>query len=87
MSSPPGNAEKQPAIRPTPPGTDPRLDPSRWWFASSAFPMIAGTLGPVASAFSICALVRPWRQSAPLEVDVISDPSVSNATFMKDPPW
>ncbi|KAJ4306029.1 hypothetical protein N0V88_000824 [Collariella sp. IMI 366227] len=32
------------------------LDPSRWWFASSAFPMIAGTLGPVASAFSICAL-------------------------------
>ncbi|KAK8084965.1 hypothetical protein PG997_006236 [Apiospora hydei] len=34
---------------------------SRWWFASSAFPMIAGTLGPVASAFSICALVQtPW---------------------------
>ncbi|KAJ6438929.1 potassium channel [Purpureocillium lavendulum] len=32
------------------------LAPSRWWFASSAFPMIAGTLGPVASAFSICAL-------------------------------
>ncbi|CAK7200025.1 hypothetical protein SEUCBS139899_002713 [Sporothrix eucalyptigena] len=38
------------------------LLPSRWWFASSAFPMIAATLGPVASAFSICALVRPWRQ-------------------------
>ncbi|EXL39728.1 hypothetical protein FOCG_17664 [Fusarium oxysporum f. sp. radicis-lycopersici 26381] len=31
------------------------LEPSRWWFLSSAFPMIAGTLGPVASAFSICA--------------------------------
>ncbi|KAH8887651.1 voltage-gated potassium channel [Thozetella sp. PMI_491] len=38
------------------------LDPSRWWFASSGFPMIAGTLGPVASAFSILCLVRPWRQ-------------------------
>ncbi|GAB1315699.1 hypothetical protein MFIFM68171_05909 [Madurella fahalii] len=57
------------------------LDPSRWWFASSAFPMIAGTLGPVASAFSICALVRPWRQSLPPGTDVESAP------FLDDPPW
>ncbi|KAK0629057.1 hypothetical protein B0T17DRAFT_491519 [Bombardia bombarda] len=57
------------------------LDPSRWWFASSAFPMIAGTLGPVASAFSICALVRPWRQSYPPGTDV------QRAAFVEDPVW
>ncbi|CAH0015087.1 unnamed protein product [Clonostachys rhizophaga] len=57
------------------------LMPSRWWFASSAFPMIAGTLGPVASAFSICALVVPWRQHlAPRE-------DISKATYINDPPW
>lgn len=57
------------------------LDPSRWWFASSAFPMIAGTLGPVASAFSICALVRPWRQHFPPGSDI------DKAVFVDDPIW
>ncbi|KAK1984147.1 LOW QUALITY PROTEIN: ion channel protein [Colletotrichum cereale] len=57
------------------------LDPSRWWFASSAFPMIAGTLGPVASAFSICALVRPWRQHYPPGTDIAA------AAFVDDPKW
>lgn len=57
------------------------LQPSRWWFASSAFPMIAGTLGPVASAFSICALVRPWRQH------LKSGANVAEAPFLDDPPW
>ncbi|KAK3316120.1 hypothetical protein B0H66DRAFT_641019 [Apodospora peruviana] len=57
------------------------MDPSRWWFASSAFPMIAGTLGPVASAFSICALVRPWRQDFPPDSDI------SKAEFVGDPVW
>ncbi|KAJ8062859.1 hypothetical protein OCU04_008114 [Sclerotinia nivalis] len=41
------------------------LNPSRWWFASTAFPLIAGTFGPMASAFSICALVVRWRVSIP----------------------
>ncbi|KAJ4013112.1 hypothetical protein NW752_006390 [Fusarium irregulare] len=57
------------------------LAPNRWWFASSAFPMIAGTLGPVASAFSICALVRPWRQHLTPGEDV------KNAVFVADPIW
>jgi len=57
------------------------LEPSRWWFASSAFPMIAGTLGPVASAFSICALCRPWVQYLPPGTDV------TEATFVDDPNW
>lgn len=69
------------------PGGDPiqndeaHLDPSRWWFASSAFPMIAGTLGPVASAFSICALVRPWRERFPPGSDI------DKAPFIEDPIW
>jgi hypothetical protein len=57
------------------------LDPSRWWFASSAFPLIAGTLGPVANAFSICALVRPWRQEFPPGSDIEKIP------FIPDPVW
>ncbi|TLS23910.1 hypothetical protein PpBr36_08205 [Pyricularia pennisetigena] len=57
------------------------LDPTRWWFASSAFPMMAGTLGPVASAFSICALVRPWRQHMP------PGTNISQAGFVQDPTY
>ncbi|KAH6958999.1 hypothetical protein DER45DRAFT_564879 [Fusarium avenaceum] len=60
---------------------DAHLAPSRWWFASSAFPMIAGTLGPVASAFSICALVRPWRQH------LYPGKDVNDATYVADPIW
>jgi len=54
---------------------------SRWFFASSLFPMIAGTLGPVASAFSICALVRPWRQYYPPGSDI------QKAEYIPDPDW
>ncbi|KAI6370453.1 hypothetical protein MCOR25_004190 [Pyricularia grisea] len=61
--------------------TQAHLDPTRWWFASSAFPMMAGTLGPVASAFSICALVRPWRQHMP------PGTNVSQAEFVEDPSY
>ncbi|KAI0602106.1 hypothetical protein F4775DRAFT_538301 [Biscogniauxia sp. FL1348] len=57
------------------------LTPSRWWFASAAFPMIAGTLGPVASAFSICALVKNWRQH------ILPGSDVTKAVFVPDPPW
>jgi potassium channel subfamily K len=39
--------------------------PSRWWFASTACPLIAGTFGPIASGFNICALVYHWRQYIP----------------------
>ncbi|KAI1777115.1 voltage-gated potassium channel [Hypoxylon cercidicola] len=57
------------------------VDPSRWWFASAAFPMIAGTLGPVASAFSICALVKNWRQQ------ILPNSDVTKAIFIEDPSW
>lgn len=57
------------------------LDPSRYWFLSSAFPMVAATLGPVANAFSVCALVRPWRQYYPPGSDI------DKASFIADPIW
>jgi potassium channel subfamily K, other eukaryote len=41
------------------------LLPARWWWASTAFPLIAGTFGPMANAFSICALVENWRVKIP----------------------
>lgn len=43
--------------------------------------MVAGTLGPVASAFSICALVKPWRQYYPPGSDI------TKAGFIDDPVW
>lgn len=41
------------------------LQPNRWWFASVACPLLAGTFGPMASGFNICALVQYWRQTMP----------------------
>lgn len=41
------------------------LLPAKWWYASTAFPLMAGTFGPMANAFSICALVENWRVSIP----------------------
>lgn len=43
--------------------------------------MIAATLGPVASAFSICALGSQWRQK------LVPGKDVDDATFIQDPPW
>ncbi|KAI1116391.1 hypothetical protein F5Y14DRAFT_406468 [Nemania sp. NC0429] len=57
------------------------VDQTRWWFASAAFPMIAGTLGPMASAFSVCALVKPWRQN------ILPGSDITQAVFKPDPPW
>ena len=41
------------------------LMPAKWWYASTAFPLMAGTFGPMANAFSICALVENWRVKIP----------------------
>lgn len=56
-------------------------DPSLWWFASTGCPLIAGTFGPLANAFSICALVRGWRVYIP--------PGAVEATGIRieDPAW
>lgn len=57
------------------------LEPSRWWFASTAFPLIAGTFGPMASAFSICALAVHWRVSIP------PGAAEENGIEIPDPKW
>lgn len=58
------------------------LAPSRWWMASTAFPLIAGTFGPMASAFSICALVVPWRVYIPP-----GGAAEQNGDPIPDPKW
>lgn len=57
------------------------LEPSRWWFASTAFPLIAGTFGPMASAFSILALVARWRSY------ILPGSSEDTAIPIDDPKW
>ncbi|KAI9819258.1 MAG: Potassium channel [Pycnora praestabilis] len=57
------------------------LDPSRWWFASTAAPLTAGTFGPMASAFSICALVENWRVEIPPEA------TEEHGIDIRDPRW
>jgi potassium channel subfamily K len=32
-----------------------------WWFASTAIPLLAATIGPLANIMSIAALVTSWR--------------------------
>ncbi|KAL5611303.1 hypothetical protein FOBRF1_007420 [Fusarium oxysporum] len=43
--------------------------------------MIAGTLGPVASAFSICSLAEPWRQSR------VPTGDIQDVVPVPDPSW
>jgi len=39
--------------------------PVTWGYASTVFPLLAGTFGPMANAFSICALAENWRVGEP----------------------
>ncbi|KAH8698061.1 hypothetical protein GQ44DRAFT_764863 [Phaeosphaeriaceae sp. PMI808] len=39
-----------------------RLSP--WWFASALCPLLAGTLGPLATAFNTCSLTTGWKHIA-----------------------
>lgn len=57
------------------------MDPSRWWFASTACPLLAGTFGPMASGFNICALVYEWRVYIP------PGGTEEHGERLKDPTW
>ncbi|KAJ5613689.1 hypothetical protein N7528_007343 [Penicillium herquei] len=50
----------------------------RWWLASTAYPLAAGTFGPMASAFNVCCLAQTWRME-PDDDDGYLD--------VKDPKW
>src|SRR5436190_13897975 len=54
---------------------------SRQWFAVAAFPLVAGTFGPVATAMNICALVQPWRRT------VVADKLTESGKNIPDPHW
>ncbi|GME42464.1 hypothetical protein GTA08_BOTSDO10311 [Neofusicoccum parvum] len=55
-----------------------------WWFASTAIPLLAATLGPLANVLSIAALVTYWRMD--LVVDGHAVPELEGVPF-KDPRW
>lgn len=55
--------------------------PTRWWYASTAFPLVAGTFGPMANTFSVCALVQYWREEIP------PGGSESSGKDIQDPKW
>lgn len=57
------------------------LLPARWWYASTGIPLIAGTFGPMANAFSICALVEDWR------VEIPPNGTEEHGISIKDPKW
>ncbi len=57
--------------------------PSRWWFASTAIPLLAGTFGPMATGFNICALVQYWRQTVPLPPNDLE----TRGHKIPDPTW
>ncbi|CAA7266091.1 unnamed protein product [Cyclocybe aegerita] len=49
--------------------------PTHWWVASTTFPLIAGTFGPIANLFSVCALAQSWRIR------------ILDGSRVPDPPW
>lgn len=57
------------------------LQPARWWYASTAFPLVAGTFGPMANTFSVCALVQYWR------VELPPGGTEAHGIDIKDPKW
>ncbi|CAG8978716.1 hypothetical protein HYALB_00004699 [Hymenoscyphus albidus] len=57
------------------------LQPAIWWFTSTAFPLMAGTFGPMASAFSICSLAVHWR------VEIPPGKTEADGLEVPDPSW
>ncbi|KIX93166.1 uncharacterized protein Z520_11223 [Fonsecaea multimorphosa CBS 102226] len=55
--------------------------PISWWILSTLFPLIAGTFGPLASTFNICALAIDWR------TNVSPSSTESEGTHISDPGW
>ncbi len=56
-------------------------EPEDWWLASTAIPLLAATLGPLANVLSIAALVTQWRQNY---TDSGAD---ADAIGFEDPRW
>ncbi|KAJ9651351.1 Potassium channel, partial [Neophaeococcomyces mojaviensis] len=59
-------------------------DPTDWWFASTAIPLLAATFAPMANMLSIAALVVYWRNWTQTD-DPITKYSTSYG--QRDPQW
>ncbi|KAF2122364.1 hypothetical protein BDV96DRAFT_640406 [Lophiotrema nucula] len=57
---------------------------SDWWFASTAIPLLAATLAPLANVLSICALVTSWRETVLVDGKIVGD--FAGIPF-PDPKW
>jgi potassium channel subfamily K len=56
-----------------------------WWFASTAIPLLAATIAPLANVLSIAALVTYWRMNID-DGNGQPGPQLKGVTF-KDPRW
>lgn len=60
--------------------------PQSWWFASTAIPLLAATIGPMSNVLSIAALVTPWRVSLP-DNGTLPAGTDDNGVGLPDPHW
>jgi potassium channel subfamily K, other eukaryote len=54
-----------------------------WWFASTAIPLMAAALGPLANVMSIAALVTSWRMNYDPNYPGVDDQAIG----YPDPHW
>lgn len=59
-------------------------DPTSWWFASTAIPLIVATFAPMANMLSIAALVVSWRGTITQDTPALM---YSTARPIPDPHW
>lgn len=57
-----------------------------WWFASTAIPLAAATIGPLANVLSIAALVSKWRVALPNDGQ-LPEGTDDAGTDIADPEW
>nr|ABU23834.1 potassium channel [Dothistroma septosporum] len=67
------------------------MQPNTWWFASTLCPLLGATFGPVASGYSICALLPfawTWHRADKKSGEYIPNGKAASDGFkMKDPDW
>ncbi|KAF2205739.1 voltage-gated potassium channel [Delitschia confertaspora ATCC 74209] len=65
-------------------GTNKVKQEGDWWFACTAIPLLAATLGPLANVLSIAALVTSWRETVFVDGEFV--PEFDGVKFA-DPRW
>lgn len=60
--------------------------PQSWWFASTAIPLLAATIGPLANVLSIAALVTKWTVNLP-DNGQLPAGADNNGIPIQDPRW